>query len=113
MLLAAGATPNVENSQGRDASDIAPKAFRREIVKILLAAKADPKWSKLGRAIACRHPQTGCRVGQTAAWKTARNPNAKGEMIGSFRFWGLTGRPVGRGSETHWSRRFQRNSFRW
>jgi ankyrin repeat protein len=75
LLLAAGANPNVENSEGQTPLSYAAENGYLEIVKMLLAAKADPDGGKLDvPLLSAIHKQDALSAEQLL--EAGANPNA-------------------------------------
>ena len=78
-LLAAGTNPNTENADGRTPLSYAVERDGPQVVKMLLAAKADPNGGKLDAPLLCAIHQQDT-VSAKMLLEAGANPNAKGEV---------------------------------
>jgi cytohesin len=98
-LLAAGGNPNLENKNGQTPFNFAAASGSPEIVKLFLAAKADPNGGKLDAPLlAAIHARDAVSV--ELLLQAGASPNSKGEDDWQPSVLGAYGRPVGRGWET-------------
>ena len=119
VLLESGTNPNTEDSNGRTPLSYAVERDNPKVVKLLLAAKADPNGGKLDAPLFCAIDKNDTASAELLLQAGAK-PNATGkfDLPRQSGFGGGRPRPFSAARpnpslQLHCGSQFRRTSFRW